>query len=539
MSFKNKYFQIYSVIAVSPLIMYFLSNVLNLNAFLGYSILSVILTVAFVAFHKKIIAPLNQINEVMDRMKDGDFSYENNDNSSELNLKIVLVAKTVRDLVSHLETNVKTLYKAGSVLQSISSSSAHIANEVALTVEQLANGASEQVNDINQCTQNIVEITNTSNDINSQVKKIASIADEFVNIAVQGKKDIESTLDKVMQIKNSSESTAVQITYLGKIGTEIGEIVDLITGISGQINLLALNAAIEAARAGEHGRGFAVVADEVKKLAIKSAEAANQIKDMVGKVQSESSKAVISTNKSLVKVDEGVNAFEVIRNNFEKIYEQSKIIDKESNAINNSISTLVDMNNAMNDSMTAVSHVTEGNAAAAQEIAASTQEHSAGTQELNMHASDILKLSRNITVSSSVFKIDSKPIIFYWSKKFFTGIEEIDYEHYKIVNYVNELYQKVLTNASSSELATILMELAEFTTNHFKHEEELMLKHKYPKIKEHFPKHAKLLNDIGQFVKKLQANDAKIDNSLITFLTDWLENHILKEDMQYAPYLKD
>jgi hemerythrin-like metal-binding protein len=472
-------------------------------------------------------------------MKEGDFSYEELNESNQFDLKLFLVCKVVRDLVSQLDFNAKKLYNSGKLLKTLSNSSADIAEEVALTVEHLASGACEQVNEINQCIQNIAEITDTSNIINLEVKNIASIADEFVNISVQGKKDIETTLDKVMQIKSSSEKTSAQIVYLGKIGADIGEIVDLITGISSQINLLSLNAAIEAARAGEHGKGFAVVADEVKKLAVKSANSANQIKEMVAKVQEESKKAVISTNESLVKVEEGVNSFEVIRANFEQIYEQSKIIDKESNLINNSISMLVEMNNSINTAMTAVARVTETNAAAAQEISASTQEHSAGTQELDVHASGVLNLSRNIAVSSSVFKIDSNPIIFYWSKKFFTGIEEIDFQHYKIVNYVNDLYQKVLSNATPLELSKILKELAEFTANHFHYEEVLFDKCKYPKRKDHVYQHKKLLGEINEFVIKLESKNAKIDNVLIEFLTNWLANHILKEDMQYVPCLKD
>ncbi|MES2348047.1 MAG: methyl-accepting chemotaxis protein, partial [Pseudomonadota bacterium] len=87
-------------------------------------------------------------------------------------------------------------------------------------------------------------------------------------VAVRGGSDVELVVGTMASINDSSK--------------KIAEIVGVIDGIAFQTNILALNAAVEAARAGEQGRGFAVVAAEVRSLAQRSADAARQVKALIG-----------------------------------------------------------------------------------------------------------------------------------------------------------------------------------------------------------------------------------------------------------------
>lgn len=109
--------------------------------------------------------------------------------------------------------------------------------------------------------------------------------------------DIASSVSKLVdQIENASG-----IIYEVTTGaTEIDKISKVVRGISDQTNLLGLNAAIESARAGEHGKGFSVVANEVRKLATNSKENVSQI-DLVTKSINHS---IIKLNEAFTAINE-------------------------------------------------------------------------------------------------------------------------------------------------------------------------------------------------------------------------------------------
>ena len=90
----------------------------------------------------------------------------------------------------------------------------------------------------------------------------------------------------------------------------IADIIGVIDGIAFQTNILALNAAVEAARAGEQGRGFAVVASEVRALAGRSADAAKEIKELIGSSVERVGKGTELVNAAGQTMEEAVAAIQ-------------------------------------------------------------------------------------------------------------------------------------------------------------------------------------------------------------------------------------
>ena len=119
-------------------------------------------------------------------------------------------------------------------------------------------------------------------------------------------KEADKTLASMQEINNKVNNTAKIILALGEKSQAIGNITKIIDDIADQTNLLALNAAIEAARAGDAGQGFAVVASEVKKLAERSTESTEDIRQLITEIQAETNSAVMGVEDSTKGVNKGL-----------------------------------------------------------------------------------------------------------------------------------------------------------------------------------------------------------------------------------------
>ncbi|MGE8410344.1 MAG: methyl-accepting chemotaxis protein [Pseudomonas sp.] len=118
------------------------------------------------------------------------------------------------------------------------------------------------------------------------------------NLAEDGQQVVNQTIDVMNQLSARISDSCGNIETLNANTVNIGQILEVIAGISQQTNLLALNAAIEAARAGEAGRGFAVVADEVRNLAHRTQDSAQQVQRIIEELQAGAQVAVSTMTES-------------------------------------------------------------------------------------------------------------------------------------------------------------------------------------------------------------------------------------------------
>ena len=156
-----------------------------------------------------------------------------------------------------------------------------------MLIENKHNGET-LLNGSNQLTKNVNELNQASNDAAARLEETAAAVEEITSNIIHSTQNVIKMSNYANELAisaNQGEKLANQtVSSMDDINSQvsaISEAITIIDQIAFQTNILSLNAAVEAATAGEAGKGFAVVAAEVRNLASRSAEAANEIKNLV------------------------------------------------------------------------------------------------------------------------------------------------------------------------------------------------------------------------------------------------------------------
>lgn len=253
------------------------------------------------------------------------------------------------------------------VVQSVRSSSDSIAtgaNQIAMGNADLSQRTEEQASNLEETAASMEELSSTVRNNSDTAKQAAQLAQSASGVATKGGEVVQQVVHMMEEINASSQ--------------KISEIIGVIDGIAFQTNILALNAAVEAARAGEQGRGFAVVASEVRSLAGRSADAAKEIKALIG--------------DSVEKVAAGGQLVNAAGNTMQDIVEQVRRVTDLILEINAATLEQTSGIDQINNAVVQLDQVTQQNAALVEESASAAESLNQQAQQL-VRAVAIFKLN--------------------------------------------------------------------------------------------------------------------------------------------------
>jgi len=129
--------------------------------------------------------------------------------------------------------------------------------------------------------------------------------------------------------------------------------------------------------------------------------------------------------------------------------------------------------------------------------------------------------------------------MFDWKPQYSVHIPSIDGQHQNLFRIAGELFAAMSAGQGKASLSRILDRLVQYTAVHFAHEERLMRQHHYPDFLAHQKQHEALVKQVLKFQADFEAGSVNMTVQVLTFLKDWLRQHIAESDQKYAPCLRE
>jgi methyl-accepting chemotaxis protein len=359
---------------------------------------------------RMISSPMVSMTKTAKRIASGDLTAEeirvkSRDEIGELADSFNVMAANLHELIKEVGMNAKHVAASAQELTASSEQMNRASEQIAQTMENVAAGTEKQSRSIDESADSMNQLASGVQHIAAHAENAAAAALEASEIAAKGNGAIRSTVDQMNMISRSVSNLAHAVKGLGARSQEIGQILEVITGIASQTNLLALNASIEAARVGEHGKGFAVVAAEVRKLAEQSAQSAEQIAGLIAAIREETGQAVQIMETGIQEVEVGIETVHLAGQAFEKIHRSVSGVTGQIQEVSAASEQMSASTEQAAHAFSVISYAAEATSSGTQQVSAAIEEQLAFMEEIAASASALSHMSEDLQSLVGKFKV--------------------------------------------------------------------------------------------------------------------------------------
>ena len=315
------------------------------------------------------------------------------------------MVESMQKMIRKIKATATDVAGSSEELTANANQSAQVTQNVAQSITEVAEAAEKQMSIVTKSSATIDDFQHGLGEVIANQRHAREQTQATAQKATEGNSFVQSTVEQMNSIAQTVQQTGEIVGKLGERSKEIGNIVEIISNISGQTNLLALNAAIEAARAGEHGRGFAVVAEEVRKLAEESQNASQKISDLIQSIQEETSQAVASMEEGRREAEKGKENVTATGESFSEILSMIGDVKKASLAVSERVLQLREDMSTIVDGMGEVDTSAKGIGSESQNVSAATEEQAAGMEEIASSSRSLANMANDLQTETDKFKV--------------------------------------------------------------------------------------------------------------------------------------
>ena len=246
----------------------------------------------------------------------------------------------------------------------------------------LAEQAITEAQETRDTLKSVAQMSQSIQAVAESANQAEQIANDTYNSVLNNTKDMDLTVDSIINLRTTVGETAKKMKRLGESSQKISQAVSFIQEIALRTNVLAINASVEAGRAGEYGEGFTIVAEQVGALSEQSAAATKEIAEIVAAIQAETQAVSQALEEGTTQVVDSTRLVEATKQSLGLVLEKSQEINQLMGSISQATISQADTSQNVTSLMQKIAQLSATTSKSSKEVAQSIVETAQVAQKL-------------------------------------------------------------------------------------------------------------------------------------------------------------